>query len=182
MSANQEELKKDIQRLLDLKKKQEELGVLNQKDMQEKMKLETRHKEFLQMSSQQMEEELKKKGLMKKVGVESEDSKLILEDYKRKYGEESWYKEPEEKDGKTTLTFPSEEEVGIFFGEQAKANRSFILVDHETKKVIAYSNGDGTLYNGNGSVYEGGKFQSSNQSISDFIMPEREESSMRMSS
>ncbi|QMT59410.1 type IV secretion protein Dot [Legionella sp. PC997] len=180
MSSKQEELKKEIQRLLDLKKKQEDLGVLNQNDMQEKMKLETKHKEFLQMSSQQMEEELKK-GFMKKIGVESEDSKLILEDYKRKYSEQSWYKEPEEKNGKLTLSFPSEEEVGVFFGAQAKANRSFILVN-EKNEVLAYSNGDGTLYNGNGSVYEGGKFQSSNQPLSDFVMPEREGASMRMGS
>ncbi|MCW8444530.1 type IV secretion protein Dot [Fluoribacter gormanii] len=174
MSANQEALKKDVERLLNLKKKQEELGVLNQKDMQEKMELENKHKEFLQMNSQQMEQELKKKGSMKKVGVEGEDLKLIIEDYKRKYGEQSWYKEPEEQDGKVTLTFPSEEEVGIFFEGQARDNRSFIIVDNKTNEVIAYSNGDGNLYNGNGSVYEGGKFQSSNQRLSDFRMPEKE--------
>ncbi|RUR21738.1 type IV secretion protein Dot [Legionella qingyii] len=178
MSANQEEVKKEVERLLSLKKKQEELGVLNQKDMQEKMKLENKHKEFLQMSSQQMEHELTKKGSMKKVGVEGDDLKLIIEDYKRKYGEQSWYKEPEEKDGKVTLTFPSQEEVGIFFEAQARENRSFIIVDNKTNEVIAYSNGDGNLYNGNGSVYEGGEFQSSNQSISDFTMPERQESRM----
>lgn len=53
MSAKQ----KELERLLELKKKQEEQQVLNQKDMLERIKLENKYMEFLQMTSQQMEEE-----------------------------------------------------------------------------------------------------------------------------
>ncbi len=176
MSANQ----KELERLLELKKKQETLQVLNQKDMQEKMKLESKYMHFLQMNSQQMEEELKKKGPVQSVEVESKDLDPIVEDYIKQFGKQSWYRKPETTDGRTNLTFPSQEEAGNFFKAQAEKNRSFIIVDDKTNKVIAYSNGDGKLYNGNDSVYNGGAFQTSNKDLADFIMPEKEGRSMGM--
>ncbi|KGP63946.1 type IV secretion protein Dot [Legionella norrlandica] len=176
MSAKQ----KELERLLELKKKQEELQVLNQKDMLERIKLENKYLEFLQMNSQQMEEELKKRGPVKEVEVRSEDLDPIIEDYKKLYSKESWYKEPEIKDGKTHLSFPSQEAASNFFKDQAEKNRSFIVVDGATNKVLAYSNGDGKLYNGNGSVYQGGEFQASKEDFSHFKMPEREGPGMGM--
>lgn len=170
MSAKQ----KELERLLELKKKQEELQVLNQTDMQERLKLEKKYMEFLQMSSQQMEEELKKRGPVKEVDVKSKDIDAIVEDYKKLYSKESWYKEPETKDGKTTLTFPSQEALGDFLKGQAEKNRSFVVVDAATNKVLAYSNGDGKLYNGNKTPYTGGEFQASDKEFSHFKMPERE--------
>ena len=171
MSIQQEELKK----LLELKKQQEELQVLNQDQMQELMKLEMKYNKFLQMTSQQMEEELKKSGPVKEVNVNSKSLDQIIEDYKKLYGKERWYKEPEIKNEKTALTFPSQEAAGNFFKDQAEKNRSFIIVDIATNKVLAYSSGDGKLYNGNGSFYKGGDFQASDKDFSSFKMPEIEE-------
>ncbi|MFO9101080.1 Dot/Icm T4SS effector CegC4 [Legionella pneumophila] len=176
MSAKQ----KELERLLELKKKQEEQQVLNQKDMLERIKLENKYMEFLQMTSQQMEEELKKRGPVKEVEVKGKDIDPIIEDYKKLYSKESWYKEPETKDGKTHLTFPSQEAAGTFFRDQAEKNRSFIVIDAATNKVLAYSNGDGKLYNGNGSIYQGGDFKASKEDFTSFKMPEREDPKMGM--
>ncbi|HFY0601834.1 TPA: Dot/Icm T4SS effector CegC4 [Legionella pneumophila] len=176
MSAKQ----KELERLLELKKKQEEQQVLNQKDMLERIKLENKYMEFLQMTSQQMEEELKKRGPVKEVDVKGKDIDPIIADYKKLYSKESWYKEPETKDGKTHLTFPSQEAAGTFFRDQAEKNRSFIVIDATTNKVLAYSNGDGKLYNGNGSLYQGGDFKASKEDFTSFKMPEREDPKMGM--
>ena len=175
MSTREQELK----RLIELKKLQEELQVLNKKDMQEKIKLERAHLDYLNMDSRTMVEAIQK-GPMPEVGVKSKAIDPIINDYKAQYSGKEWYKEPEVKDGKTYLTFPSEEEIGKFFTGQAEKERPFTLIDAQTNKVLAYSNGDGKLYNGSGKEYEGGKFEPSTEDFSSFKIPEPESSSASM--
>jgi hypothetical protein len=110
----------------------------------------------------------------KQVYVESEDLAQIISAYKNKYHQESWYKEPEIKDGIACFAFPTYEEAGLFFEELAAENKVFIVVTRETRKILAYSNGDGNLFNADGSMYKGGALTVSNQDLANFIMPERE--------
>jgi hypothetical protein len=170
MSTQQQELAK----LLVLKKQQEELLVLDQADRIEKMKLECRHRLFLEMSSQQMEAELNKKEAVQHVVIHSLVIDPIVEDYKNLYSKETWYKEPEVSADQTTLNFPSQDTLVSFFNEQAQIKRSFTLIDKNSNKVLAYSNGDGTLYHGNGDAYISGHFQPSDKKVEDFKVPERE--------
>lgn len=163
---------KDLEKLLALKKKQEEQQVLNQLDMLEKMKLERRYMAYVEMNSQQMAEDIQKKGEVQQVVVQSTESDPIVEDYKKAYANESWYKEPEISGNRTTLCFPSQETMADFFSGQAHQQRPFMVVDKASNKVLAYSNGDGVLYNGNGSVYTSGAFEPSEQVADDFHPPE----------
>ncbi|WP_199742189.1 hypothetical protein [Legionella qingyii] len=92
------------------------------------------------------EEELESK--KKSVRIQSEQAEALLAAYKEHCGAK-WLKDhPPEKDenGRLTLSFKSEEDMASFFEKQAKSGQSFIMIDAETNKVIAYSNGDGKLY------------------------------------
>lgn len=175
MSAKQ----KDLERLLELKKKQEEQQVLNQKDMLERIKLENKYMEFLQMTSQQMEEELKKRGPVKEVDVKGKDIDPIIADYKKLYSKESWYKEPETKDGKTHLTFPSQEAAGTFFRDQAEKTDLLLLLTLQPIKclpiLMAMEN-----YTMGMVAFIKGDFKASKEDFTSFKMPEREDPKMGM--
>lgn len=172
MTASKAEEIKELNRLLELKKLQETQQVLNQSEMMERLKLEMKHLIFAEMTSEAMKEELKKKSDLQEVTLKSDDFHSILQDHKKRYGKESWYQEPKEEKGGIALAFPSEEAAGNFCKDQAEKNRSFMLIDPKTNKVLAYSNGDGKLYNGDGSVYQSGSFKASQHGIESFIMPE----------
>lgn len=69
----------------------------------------------------------------------------IIEMYKNKYGQESWYtppKKPKKKGG--VVGFETEEELMKFAEIAAQNGVVGIAISHG--KVIAYSNGDGKLY------------------------------------
>lgn len=159
---------KDLKRLLELKKDQETLQVLDKAQALEKMKLENRYREYLDMNSKDMEQILEEKTAPQVVELKSGTLSPILEDYKKLYSKESWYKEPEVRGDTTHLTFSSVEAAAEFFTEQAKKERAFLVVDVMTKKVLAYSNGDGKLYNGNGSEYTKGSFHPSEEDYEAF--------------
>lgn len=129
------------------------------------------------MEQELEQERLKKKNTIK-AGITSDDLNSIIQDYRDKYSQnnvyQEGYKEPGVEDGKAYLTFPSEEKLGEFMTDQAEKGRVFIVVDGTTNKVMAYSNGNGKLYNGDGSYYEGGRLQRSIEDYDNFIMPERE--------
>ncbi|KTD75626.1 hypothetical protein [Legionella waltersii] len=171
--------KKEIDRLLELKKKQEqsELEILVK---QELLRLQGRYWQFATMNAKQMEKELQEKGYPSEIQVKSKQIGSIVDDYKEKYSKESWYKEPQIEEGKTNLVFPSDEEVGNFFKDQAQNHKCFIIIDGATNKVLAYSNGDGVLYNGNKTVYNGGKFSPSEVDFSNFKVPKAEEQTSGM--
>lgn len=139
----------------------------------------TDFEEDLKEKQKRMEQELEEGRLKKKnvIKVDSEDLNLIIQEYKDKYSQDNKYQEgfdePEVKDGSLYLTFSSEEEAGKFLKKLAKENMAFIVSDPATNKVQAYSTGDGNLYNPDGSLYKGGKFQESDVNYYDFEPPGR---------
>lgn len=91
------------------------------------------------------EEALSKK---RSIGIQTEQTEALLAAYRKHCGEDWFKKNPPEqdKDGRITLTFKSEEDMTQFFQEQAKSGQNFTMVDAKTNKVFAYANGDGKLY------------------------------------
>lgn len=147
--------KKDIERMITLRQKEENKEKLTQQEMRELMNLSRHHKGYAEMTAAEMTEAFEKKSHTKNVDVVSNDDlDPVLQAYKEKYSKEKWYQEPETKDGKTSLAFPSEEDAAQFFREQAEAGHSFVVIDGKTNQVMAYSDGDGKLYHSNGNEFQ----------------------------
>lgn len=163
--------KKVIERMIELRQL-EEKKALDDKQTQELMDLSLKNAELTQMSLQQLQGELNKPTAEQEVSVKSNNLNDIIDDYRKKFGKEDWYKEPEAKNGKVDLTFPSKEALTNFIQEQADQNRPFVVVDAKTNQVMAYSNGDGTLYHGDGKPFvDGDELSLSGGDINDFRMP-----------
>lgn len=120
--------------------------------------------------------------------VKSSESKVILDSYQTKatHADGSYkegYKKPDIKeDGSIALSFPKPEDAGEFFQAQAKAGVPFMVVDAKTNKVMAYSNGDGTMKNGDGTPYEAKKpLEANGPSKDDFDMSKLEQSGQGLS-
>ena len=162
---------KEMNELLALKRRENYLNSLGQhlnpQEIQKKMQLGGKNPEFMGMSIEEMDAAIQKRKSMKDLSVSSKEIDLIVQDYMELYPEGS----VENKDGKTFLTFPSQEEVVKFCKGQAEKERLFKVVDNETNKVLAYSNGDGELYNGDGTKYSSGDFKPSTDDAKDFIYP-----------
>ncbi len=172
MSTKEQEIK----RLIELKRLQEELQVLDQITMQEKMKLDMKYKKYLSLSSEEMEEQLN--NLPVQTSVKGESLDAILGDYKKLYSGESWYQEPKMEDGTLTLSFPTQQDAVNFYLDQSEKNREFVVVNIKTNKVVAYSNGDGKLYHGDGRAFQQGDTLSPcGVDFDSFNMPEREHQS-----
>ena len=144
--------KKVIERLIELRQL-EEKKQLDDKQMQELIQLQERNSLLANMSLQQMQEELAKGKDLQPADIVGKNLAPIIEDYKKQFGKEDWYKEPKVEDGKVTLQFPSKESAANFLQNQAEQNRHFVVVDQATQKVMAYSKGDGTLYHGDGKPF-----------------------------
>lgn len=168
----------EIMRMIELKQMQERKNVFNQHEMQEKMKLELKYKEYLSLTSAEMEKLLlKNRPAPVTTSVKSDEIYTFAADYKKLYSKKPWYKEPEVKNGKMELSFPSNEEVINFMRHESDQKITFVFFDEKTRKVMAYSNGDGNLYHGDGSDFKpGDKFAASNVDIDDF---NREQKSMQ---
>lgn len=168
----QDEINRNIIRLIELKKIEFERE-LNSKEAFEKAKLEIKFGgQYANLTGQELEEEQKKIKAVKTT-VESEDLNPLVADYKNLYSKESWYKEPIVENGRTELTFPSQEVAANFFQDQAVKNRGFIVVDSQNK-VIAYSNGDGKLYHSDGNEFKkGDKLTPSEIDLDQFQIPEK---------
>lgn len=96
----------------------------------------------------------------KQMSVQSEQIDAMLKAYKDRFGDDEWYKKhpPEvEEDGSLTMHFKSFDDLADFSQEQAEAGVPFTMVDKDTNRVLAYSNGDGKLYNGDGSEFKAGQ-------------------------
>lgn len=85
--------------------------------------------------------------------IKSSNIDPIIDDYKKKYCDQPPnYPVPKTENGKTRLLFPSPEEAANFLRDQASKERSFLVIN-EAGQVMAYSNGDGTLYKADGTAY-----------------------------
>lgn len=97
---------------------------------------------------QMAEKESKKQSAL----IQSEEMDKILEAYRQHCKNKTPPKEIKEddlkadKDGKVNLQFDSPEDMTSFFKQQAEEKQRFIMIDAQTNKVIAYSNGDGQLW------------------------------------
>ena len=99
----------------------------------------------------------------------------VAERYKQKYTNGSTgkympdFKKPAVGKNNVKLAFPTSEEASTFYQEEAqkRLGEGFVVFD-KNKKVMAYSNGDGTLYKASGQPYAAGeKLVSSNMSLED---------------
>ncbi|ARB92624.1 hypothetical protein [Legionella longbeachae] len=96
------------------------------------------------------EEEQAKK--QQSVMVQSADMERLLNDYKKfckKQNPPIDVKDDQLKpddEGRVTLDFGTPEQMTDFFKQQAENGNRFVMIDAETNKVLAYSNGDGKLY------------------------------------
>ncbi len=80
------------------------------------------------------------------IHADAVDSDAFSAAYTNKFSKEPWYKDPKKnKDGSSTYTFPSEKAAMDFCEELAKAHHAFIMVNADTRKVLCYSDGSGTL-------------------------------------
>ncbi len=163
--------KKTIERVIELKQL-EEKKALDEKQAQELMSWQLRNAELAQLSLEQLQDELQKSAAPEEADFKSSNMDEILADYKKKFGEEEWYQEPKVDGNKVTLTFASKEALSDFAQEQAEKNRPFVVVDAKTQQVMAYSNGDGKLYHGNGKEFnKGDELRPCGGHIDDFKMP-----------
>ena len=112
-----------------------------------------KHATFAKKTAQEIQEALDKALNPQTMTVESIHKKSILAAYDEKYMTEdnkTKYKPgygAQEKNGKFALQFPEPKEASVFFAEQAKLNRKFVVIDANSGLVLAYSNGnDGKLY------------------------------------
>jgi len=103
-----------------------------------------------------------------------EEQKHIVSDYYKMFGGKPGYVAPVvNTDGSISLSFPEKGDAEDFCLDQAGKGRRFIVIDAETNTVMAYSNGDGNLYNANGDVFKkGDSLKPSNISRNGFELPE----------
>lgn len=77
------------------------------------------------------------------------------------------------EDGSISLSFPYKGAAEEFCLDQAQKGQSFAIVDAETKTVMGYSNGDGTLYHADGTEFQAGDtLKKSDIALKDFKLPE----------
>ena len=103
-----------------------------------------------------------------------EEQKAIVLDYSKMFGGKAGYVAPVvNTDGSISLSFPKKGDAEDFCMDQAVKGRRFIVIDAETNTVMAYSNGDGTLYHANGDVFkQGDSLKPSRISRNGFELPE----------
>jgi hypothetical protein len=84
-----------------------------------------------------------------------EDQKDLISAYNGMFGGKPGYKAPVvNADGSIALAFPNKGDAENFCMDQAGKGQRFVLIDAETKTVMAYSNGDGTLFHADGSAFQ----------------------------
>ncbi len=146
----------EIEDLIAIKKKVEQKTALDEAERQRMFKLGMANKKFMELSSADMQIRLDEMLADEEVEAtyESEEADEIIGLYKLKYKNEPWFKEPTKaEDGKISLNFGSLKEEVNFDLQMAEANIKFMVVDKATNTVIAYSNGDGKLYHGDGEEF-----------------------------
>jgi hypothetical protein len=130
--------------------------------------------DLAQQATRQLEEEAKKK----QVVIQSENIAALLKSLQDHFKDNDWYKKAENQpvqndDGSITMHFQSPQDMADFSQKQATEKQNFVMIDEKTNKVMAYSNGDGKLYNGDGTEYDAaqkGEFKTG-KDYKDFIMP-----------
>lgn len=107
------------------------------------------------------------------VAVKSDKINPILDDFSKKFKDDSWVKAhpPQEKDGRLALSFKTNQDMIDFNRDQAAKNRNFMVLDGATNKVMAYSQ-NGKFYHANGKeVKDGDQFTPSDKTLDQFKIP-----------
>lgn len=99
-------------------------------------------------------------------------------DYAKEKGwEEGTFSAKENAKGGIDVSFPTEKDGVDFFKHLAEKNEKFIVVDASSNKVIAYSDGDGTLKTPpDGNEFTGDKLKPTDIDSADFKLPTPEAS------
>lgn len=137
---------------------------------------DTEDTNLAQQASVLLEQESNKK----KVALQSEQSEALMQAFLERFKDNDWYKKTENQplqndDGSITMHFESLDDLADFSQSQAAAGRDFVMIDEKTNQVMAYSKGDGKLYNGDGSEYDPaqkGQFKMG-KDYKDFVMPKQ---------
>lgn len=103
-----------------------------------------------------------------------EDQKDLISAYNAMFGGKPGYKAPVvNADGSIALAFPNKGDAENFCMDQAGKGQRFVLIDAETKTVMAYSNGNGTLFHADGTEFQkGDTLKPSPITIDTFTLPE----------
>lgn len=154
MPSLTEEQKRELTRLIELKKL-EEAAKLSTEEEEERKKLNQRYPDYALLKADELETELNNTAPTPSIAVKGSDIELIIDDYKKQFEGQPGYKEPETKDGMTKLYFETEDQANDFMLAQAQKNRSFQVFDSQMR-LIAYSKGEGRLHHPDGSEFKKG--------------------------
>jgi len=169
---------KEILRLIELKQLQEKNKLADDLEL---IALLNKHSRYQKLTSVQMQLQLKESSKSEEVAFQADKSiDLMLKDYKKKYGHLPSYVEPEFKNGNILLKFPSIDDTMSFFKEQSEKHRVFVILDINTSKIMAYSNGDGRMYHADGHEFKAGEqLTVSNINAQDFVIPAMKGNTLR---
>ena len=79
------------------------------------------------------------------------EKQSIITAFKAMFGHKAGFELPTTNEaGHLVFTFPEKGDAEKFFSSEAKNGRCMLIIDAETKMVLGYSNGDGTLYHADG--------------------------------
>ncbi len=108
--------------------------------------------------------------------VKSDFMTPIITLYKTKFGTSSDYQAPKQYDDQSVaFSFPSKVEGASFFREAAtEITEPLFILDATKTKVLGYSNGDGILYNADGTeCKKGEQLNPAGVALKDFELPEQ---------
>lgn len=147
--------KKELARLLELKKMQDDKKFLDSVLQNELDELNKKYTNDAALSD--VDAEKKRTPTPTSVTFQNKgDLEVIIQSYIDQFSNNPGYKPPLTKNGMTTLFFASEEEAVNFAITQAAAGRKFQIVD-DKHCILAYSNGDGKFYHANNKVFNKGE-------------------------
>lgn len=148
---------KELARMLELKKMQDDKNFWNKKLQEELDILNANYKDDALLSAADMEKKYTPTPTPTSVTFQNKgDLEVIIQSYIDQFSNNPGYKPPLTKNGMTTLFFASEEEAVNFAITQAAAGRKFQIVD-DKHCILAYSNGDGKFYHANNKVFNKGE-------------------------
>jgi hypothetical protein len=113
-------------------------------------------------------------GLKVAIQCDTAEIQTIIEAYNNHFGGKPGYKAPKKNtDGSIVLEFPNKGDAELFALGEAQKGQKMLIIDSKTQTVLGYSNGDGKLYQADGTeMQEGESFSPSNISSKDFSIPE----------
>ncbi len=85
---------------------------------------------------------------------DTENRNAISQAYEKEFQERPGYQKPILSDGGVILYLPSAQDANDFFTRKAREGTVFFVAQVETNTVTCYSNGDGSLFHSDGTVFQ----------------------------